>query len=86
MVFKSARAESNQAKLEALIQQFDVYPFDDIAAREFGRVLTDLRRVGRPIPVIDVQIAAIAIAKDLVLLTADNHFGNVPQVRCENWL
>jgi predicted nucleic acid-binding protein len=36
--------------------------------------------------VIDVQIAAIAIAKDLVLLTADNHFGNVPQVRCENWL
>jgi predicted nucleic acid-binding protein len=33
MVFKSARAESNQAKLEALIQQFDVYPFDDIAAR-----------------------------------------------------
>ncbi len=86
MIFKSSRFAANQRKLETLIDRFDIYPFDHPAAREFGRLLTDLRRVGHPIPAIDIQIAAIAIANELTLLTADAHFNHITGLRHENWI
>lgn len=42
--------------------------------------------MGRPIPDVDVQIAAIARANQLVLLTADAHFEQVSGLQVENWL
>jgi len=48
--------------------------------------VTDLRRIGRPIPAIDVQIAAVALVNDLVLLTADRHFEQVDILKHENWM
>jgi len=85
MIFKSAQAAANERKLEALLAQFVIYPFDQPEAKEFGRVVTELRGVGRPIPAIDMQIAAVALANDLVLLTADQHFNHVARLRHENW-
>ena len=86
MIFKSSQAVANQRKLEALLGQFVTYPFDQLAAKEFGRIVTDLRRIGRPIPAIDMQIAAVALANDLVLLTADRHFDHVAALKHENWM
>jgi tRNA(fMet)-specific endonuclease VapC len=86
MIFKSSQLASNQRKLEALLDHFDIYPFDQSAAREFGRLLTELRRAGHPIPAIDIQIGAIAVANGLTLLTADAHFNHIPGLPRENWL
>jgi predicted nucleic acid-binding protein len=55
-------------------------------AIEFGRVRTELRRAGRPIPMFDILIAAIAGSNGLVLVTADGHFALVPGLATENWL
>jgi tRNA(fMet)-specific endonuclease VapC len=41
---------------------------------------------GRPIPQIDVQIAAIARVNDLTLLTSDKHFRTVDNLKLEDWL
>jgi tRNA(fMet)-specific endonuclease VapC len=86
MVFNSSRAESNRAKLLALLRQFKVREFDDRAAEEFGAIRAELRRSGRNIPPIDVQIAAIARRQGFTLLTADAHFRQVPDLTVENWL
>ncbi|MCS6919682.1 MAG: type II toxin-antitoxin system VapC family toxin [Fimbriimonadales bacterium] len=87
MVFNSARVEYNQARLEVLLQQFPVLDFDAAAAEFYGKLWTELRKRGRPIPVIDAQIASIALSRDLVLLTADvRHFAEVDGLTFENWL
>ncbi len=36
--------------------------------------MVKLREVGKPVPAIDVLIAAICIRRDLKLLTKDKHF------------
>ena len=86
MVFNSSRVDANRLKLEALLAQFDVWEFDAAAAAEFGRIRTELRRAGRPIPMFDILIAAIARSGGFVLVTADAHFASVTGLRTENWL
>ena len=86
MVFKSARAESNRIKMEVFIQRFAFWEFDYPSTIEFGRIRTELHRKGRPIPSIDIQIAAIARTNDLVLLTSDKHFIEIEQLKTQNWL
>jgi len=86
-VFNSTSVEHHMARLEVLLRQFPILDFDLNAAIEFGRLWAALRRRRRPIPVVDAQIAAIAIAHNLVVLTSDvRHFAEVPGVLFENWL
>ncbi|GBC91866.1 Ribonuclease VapC2 [bacterium HR15] len=87
MVFNSSRVAYNQARLEVLLQQFPILDFDASAAIAYGRLWTELKQRGRPIPVIDAQIAAIAIVHNMTVLTSDvRHFSQVPAVAFENWL
>ncbi|MBN1933107.1 MAG: hypothetical protein JW934_00505 [Anaerolineae bacterium] len=38
------------------------------------------------LPGTDVQIAAVARLRDLVVLSSDRHFGYVDNLQVENWL
>src|SRR5207237_7148985 len=53
MVFKSARVDSNTAELELFLRDYDHWPYGLSAAREFGRIKSELRAAGRPIPDVD---------------------------------
>ena len=53
---------------------------------EYGRIKAELRRKGRPIPPIDMQIAAIDRVNDLTVLTADLHFSYIDGLATETWL
>ena len=86
MVYNSSRIEANARKLRNLLRVVVVLPFDQAAARHFGRLRADLRRAGRPIPPIDLQIAAVAIDRDLTILTTDAHFGHIPGLVVDSWL
>jgi len=72
-----ARTETERAARQAVLQQaeadFDPLPFDDRAARAFGRVAASLRGSGRTVKArsYDAMVAAITIANDLPLYTAD---------------
>jgi predicted nucleic acid-binding protein len=72
-----ARDDIERAARQAVLQQveadFDPIPFDDRAARAFGRVAASLRAAGRTVRVrsADAMIAAIALAHDLPLYTAN---------------
>lgn len=86
MVFKSEKVQSNWQRMELFLSDFVQWPFDGAAALEFGRIQVELSRKGRPIPVVDVQIAAIARVYDVTVLTADRHFDEIQSLKVENWL
>ena len=72
-----AATDGERAQRQAVLQQteatFTALPFDDAAARAFGRVSADLRRAGRKTSAraYDALIAATAIANGLPLYTAN---------------
>ena len=64
-----------------------VLPFDEAVARSFADLKASLERVGAPLAEPDLRIAAIALARDLTLVTGNiRHFTRVPDLRVENWL
>jgi tRNA(fMet)-specific endonuclease VapC len=54
---------------EAFLNNFVSLPFDDTAARIYSRIRADLAALGTPIGPYDLQIAAIALANNLTLVT-----------------
>lgn len=56
----SASHDTNLQRLRHAISRLTIWPFDERAAAEFGRIRADLRRRGRPMQVI--VIAAIAMS------------------------
>lgn len=83
---KSQRVAENQARIRELVQQVPSLPFDDRAAEQCGEVRSVLAREGRPIGPYDLQIAAIALAADLCVVTRNVvEFSRVPGLSVENW-
>ena len=74
-------ASARQAHLQQAESDFDALPFDEAAARAFGRVATALRGSGRKpaARAYDALIAAIAVAGGLPIYTANpRDFRNIP--------
>lgn len=72
---------------EALLSDLTVLPFDSAAARRYGELRAGLERRGTPIGDADTRIAAIALATDSTVVTANTrHFERVPGLSVENWL
>lgn len=72
---------------EEVLSNLAVLPFDRDAANVFGRLRAQLERAGTPLPEPGLRIAAIALARSLVLVTGNvRHFVRVPGLNVENWL
>jgi len=57
----SATRDANLNQLRVGLLGVKVWPFDRRAAEEFGRLRAELRRNGRPMGIIDIQLAAVAL-------------------------
>jgi tRNA(fMet)-specific endonuclease VapC len=86
MVFNSVRVSDNTRAMSEMLAELGLWPFDSSAAEEFGRIKAELRRLGRMIPDVDIQIAAIARVNNLALLTDDAHFASVTGLKTDNWI
>lgn len=84
--FKSALRDVNLAVLETLFSGLSSFAFDGEAARIFGDIRTDLARKGTPIGPYDLQIAAIALANDCILVTHNtDEFARIAGLKLEDW-
>jgi tRNA(fMet)-specific endonuclease VapC len=82
----SASRDKNLARLQRALSGLTIWPFDEKAAAEFGRLRAELRRRGRPMQVIDLMIAAIALCLgNCTVASADSDFVAVPGLTVENW-
>jgi len=65
---------------------FPILPYDDVAATWHGHERVRMEARGRPVPYVDGQIAAIAHASKLVLVTVNTRdFSRFTDLRVENW-
>jgi len=86
-VAKSARQEQNRARLLTLLEWLPSLPFAGQATRHFGDIRAHLANLGTPIGPYDLQIAAIALANDLTVVTHNTReFARVPGLKLEDWL
>jgi tRNA(fMet)-specific endonuclease VapC len=83
----SASRDRNMQRLRTALPALKVWPFDEKAAFEYGRVAAELRRIGRPMQVVDMMIAAIAFSLgNCTVVSADNDLSAVPGLPVENWV
>ncbi len=87
---KSARPGENLARLDVLLAAMTIMPFDEIAARSFGKLKAHLERMGERLNDLDLQIAAIAIVQQAPLVTHNQkHFNRLvggAGLVVEDWL
>jgi tRNA(fMet)-specific endonuclease VapC len=85
--YKSARTAENLLKLDILLSQLLVIPYDEEAARRFGALKADLGRGGTIIGDLDLQIASVALVRNAPLVTHNQqHFDRIPDLKIEDWI
>jgi tRNA(fMet)-specific endonuclease VapC len=83
---KSQQVVENQISLNLFFNDLSSLDFDDSAAEHFGEIRAFLTSRGTPIGPYDMQIAAIARANDLILVTHNTReFLRVPGLKVEDW-
>lgn len=84
--YKGTRLEANLVLLREFFNLFVSLPFDSWAAEIHGRLRAQLQVLGTPIGPYDLQIAAIALANNLTLVTHNTReFNRVAGLRLEDW-
>ncbi len=84
--YRGSRQDRNLQVLREFFSQFISLPFDGVAAEICGRIRTQLAALGTPIGAYDLQIAAIALANNLILVTHNvNEFSRVEGLQIEDW-
>jgi tRNA(fMet)-specific endonuclease VapC len=82
----SVTRERNLQKLRGALSRLVIWPYTNEAAEAFGRIFTELRRIGRPMQQIDIQIAAIALTLgNTTVVSKDSDLAAVPGLTVENW-
>ena len=83
---RSARAAENLRLLARFFEPLATMPFDDRCLDSYGRIRSDLDRLGTPIGPNDLLIAATAMAHALTLVTHNvDEFGRIPGLDIEDW-
>ena len=81
----SASRDRNLKELTRAVSKLALWPFDRSAAEEYGRIYAELKRMGKLIGSIDIQIAAIARTLNCIVVSKDSDLSSVPGLRIENW-
>ena len=82
----SATRDRNMQRLRLALGAWTVGPLDQKAAFEYGRIAAQLRRMGRPMQVVDMMVAAIAFSLgNGTVVSGDSDLSAVPGLTVENW-
>ena len=88
LYYGAYKSTQTKRSLELLAEMaFETIPFDATDARVAGSIRNQLEAAGRPIGPYDLLIAGQALARELILVTANTReFQRVGGLDCENWL
>lgn len=82
----SQSRDRNMKSLKAALAALKLWPLDQAAAFEYGRVYAELSSLGRPIGVVDMMIAAIARTfGNCTVVSTDGDLKEVPGLKVEDW-
>jgi len=83
---RSTDPERALIRQRAFLNRYVSLPFDDAAADVFAQIRAQVFRVGTPIGPFDIQIAAIALANNLTLMTHNTReFARIEGLSLDDW-
>jgi tRNA(fMet)-specific endonuclease VapC len=83
---KSNNPQTTLARQQLFLNRFVSLVFDDNTALVSGQIRASLAKIGTPIGSNDLQIAAIAISNNLILVTHNTReFSRVDGLKIEDW-
>lgn len=83
---KSVNRPLMERYLSGVCGRYTVLNFDRASSRSAGEARAHLQGQGTPIGPYDVQVAGVALANDLTIVTRNvREFSRVPNLRVENW-
>ncbi|HEY3787290.1 MAG TPA: type II toxin-antitoxin system VapC family toxin [Urbifossiella sp.] len=81
----SQSREKSWKEVRPWLSKLILWSFDDAAAHEYGHLHAVLKRIGRPMQQIDIQIAAIATTiGDCTIVSYDSDLAAVPGLKVES--
>lgn len=84
---KSSRASDNLRAIEDFCSRLEVLPYGPYAAQHYGSIRAALEKMGQPIGINDVHIAAHARSEGLMVVTNNTaEFTRVPGLQVANWV
>ena len=86
-IAKSMYPDRNRELLYGFLSPFEIIPFSELDAENFGYMCALLNKLGTPIGPYDLQIAAQCVTRNLRLVTNNiKEFERVPKLIIENWV
>lgn len=83
---RSQQPTHNQQLVVDFAAPLGIVFFDNDAADAYGRIRADLERAGRPVGPNDTLVAAIALSRDLIVVTHNlSEFSRVDGLKVEDW-
>lgn len=83
---RSTDPKQTLARQRKFVSAFASLPFNDLAATSFGIICAQLEALGTPIGAYGLQLAAIALANNLTLITHNTReFSQVEGLKLEGW-
>jgi len=84
-IAQSKHRSAYEQWLNSQLVHFDILPVTDETAVSYAALRVALKRRGTPIPANDAWIAALALQHRLPVLSRDQHFDAVPQIKRHGW-
>lgn len=82
---KSARIKENLKKIDGFVIDCTILTCDAETAGEYGKIKAELTQKGKMIPENDIWIAAVTRQYDLTIVTKDEHFGFIENLKITDW-
>jgi tRNA(fMet)-specific endonuclease VapC len=84
---KSKAKKRNVAVVKNFISHFEIIPFDDKCCKIYGKIRNSTEKEGVPIGPMDLLIASIGLANDLILVTNNKkELSRIRRLKIENWI
>lgn len=82
----STSRDRNMRKLIGTLPTLTIWPFDQEAAFTYGKLAAELKRIGRPMQVVDIMVGAVALnLGNCVVATTDSDLAAIPGLNVEIW-
>lgn len=80
------KKKERRAKIDRICSQLEIHPFDEPAAEKYGLIRARLEREGLIVSERDFQIASIAMANRICLVTHNTKaFNRIKNLSVEDW-
>lgn len=80
------KKKERTAKIKKILSLLEIYSFDESAAEEYAVIRASLEQKGIMISERDTQIASIAMANNLTVVTHNvKEFGRINKLKVEDW-